>query len=360
MVTFDPPKNVGGIEGRANNYSQQLVGLGHFVEVISLSSQGDYSSSDLHGALLINYPSSSKKSLSTIRKTTKEISQRSIDAIFLLSGGLTIYGILLLLYARWKGVQSVALFYGKDILSSKKRFTESIALKLAPWLAKKILANSRYTASLLPSRYSRKIEILYPSVDPHIADDIPKTNNQGATILFVGRLVKRKGVDDLIYALNIIQKKVPDAMLEIVGDGPEAENLQKLATDQGVKSSVRFFGKLTGAELYQRYANCNAFTMPSKTTSDDVEGFGTVFLEAAAFGKPSVGTMSGGIPEAIKDGVTGLLVPEGDVQSLAQSIAKLLVDSDFAKELGSNAKKDAISEFTWEKATKRLEGILRR
>ncbi|MGH2639327.1 MAG: glycosyltransferase [Rhabdochlamydiaceae bacterium] len=180
IVTFDPPQNVGGIEGRGNNYTKYLLKLGHNVEVISFSPEGDFSKENLNGARLLKFPSSTRRVFKSLRRTTKEISENSIDSIFLLSGALTLYGVFLLTYARWKGIRTLILFYGKDILSSKKSFSASIALRISPRFASKIAVNSHYTASLLPAKYSKKIEVLYPSVDPAIIDEAPNLGHSGA------------------------------------------------------------------------------------------------------------------------------------------------------------------------------------
>ncbi len=356
IVTFDPPQNVGGIEGRGSNYVKFLKKLGHYVEIISFSPEGDFSKESLHGATQLNFPSSSRRALKAFARTRKEIADNSIDAIFLLSGALTLYGMILLSYTRLKGIRTLILFYGKDILSARESISASIALKISPRLAKKITVNSRYTESLLPKRYAKKIEILYPSVDAAITEVSAKEG--GRTVLFVGRLVKRKGVDDLLTAFTTVSKKFPDSKLEIVGDGPELENLEKLAKEAGIDKSVKFFGRLAGKELYERYANCALFVMPSRSTKNDVEGFGTVFLEAGIFAKPSIGTTSGGIPEAIRDNVTGLLVPEGNAELLARAIEKLLSDPELAGKMGQAAKKIVLAEFTWESATEKLASML--
>ena len=99
--------------------------------------------------------------------------------------------------------------------------------------------------------------------------------------------------------------------------------------------------------------------MPSKATDVDVEGFGTVFLEAGIFGKPSIGTISGGIPEAVKDGITGLPGPEGDVGLLSQALERLLFDPDFAQKLGENARSMILEEFTWDHSTRQLVSMLK-
>ena len=98
--------------------------------------------------------------------------------------------------------------------------------------------------------------------------------------------------------------------------------------------------------------------MAPRTLKDDVEGFGTVFLEAGLAGKPSVGTRSGGIPEAVIDHVTGILVEEGNINELAAAISAILGDRDLGKKLGENARSRVLAEFTWERSAERLIDIL--
>ena len=359
-MTFDPPQNVGGVEGRGNNYTKLLVGQGHNVVVISLFPGYEYSKERLHGAELFKFPSSSSHALKSLRLTLKEISNNSIDAIFFLSGALTLYGVLLLTYARYKGVRTLVFYYGKDILTARQRLSSRLALWVSPKLARKIAVNSKYTQRLLPERYENKTAILNPAVDPGIVNELRHNVQVDDTqrILFVGRLVKRKGVDDLIRAFKELAPLFPNSNLEIVGDGPELEALQSLSIELRISDRVRFFGRLSGVALYERYASCYVFVMTSKETKSDVEGFGTVFLEAGLFAKPSIGSRSGGIPEAIVDGETGLLVPEGDVSALSNALKRLLSDRDLGLRLGESARKRVLSSFTWENTTRELVSYL--
>jgi glycosyltransferase involved in cell wall biosynthesis len=358
LVTFDPPQNVGGIEGRVRNYARHLKKLGHYAEIVSIFPGGDFSRTEIFDVPMLSLPSSLRSLLRTLRATSKEISKNSIDTIFFLSGALTLYGVFTLYYARTKGIRTLVLYYGKDILSARESYLQSFALWISPKLARKIVTNSRYTQGLLPKKYEKKIEILYPSVDPEIVSEAgPIQVRPERIVLFVGRLVARKGVDDLIHAFKDVVASVPDSSLEIVGDGPELASLQALSLKIGVSEKVRFYGKLSGRDLYDRYLACNVFVMPSKTTKVDTEGFGTVFLEASVFGKPSIGTFSGGIPEAILDNVTGILVPESDVARLSRAMESLLLNPQFASELGENARKRALDQFTWEKSTELLASM---
>jgi phosphatidylinositol alpha-1,6-mannosyltransferase len=177
----------------------------------------------------------------------------------------------------------------------------------------------------------------------------------GHSVLFVGRLVRRKGADDLIDAFRSISESFPDARLEIVGDGPERKRLERLVADFGLGGRIEFFGSLKGHALYDRYQLCDVVAMPSKRLRDDVEGFGTVFLEAGIFGKPSVGTFSGGIPESIVDGETGILVREGDATQLGTALKSLLSDPELRLRMGRKARERVLKEFTWQQSAARLE-----
>ena len=173
-------------------------------------------------------------------------------------------------------------------------------------------------------------------------------------MLFVGRLVRRKGLAELVSAFEIVSKSVPDSRLVIVGDGPFRSELQALVARSPARDRVELKGMLTGRPLYDEYASCDVFVMPSKTTSVDTEGFGMVFLEAAYFSRPAVGTRSGGIPEAVVDGETGLLVEQDDVQGLALKIVTLLSDAALSQRLGRRARERVLEGYTWRQATKRF------
>ena len=354
IVTFDPPENVGGIEGRAVGYTSELLRLGHYVELVALSPGYRSTRETFSGATLLKFPSSYRSLGRSIRDTWEEMSHESIDSIFLLSGTLTIYGAVLLVLARLSGKRAAVFLYGKDILESRKNPLQLFLRTCGLFMAKRILTNSRFTAGLLPRPFRRQARVLYPSVDPKIANSNPEQSPDGERVLFVGRLVARKGLDDLLLAFKLVLQQIPAVELDIVGDGPKQISLKEMAKRLGIDARVRFLGELKGQPLYDCYRAARVFVMPSRTMPEDVEGFGTVFLEAAAFGIPSVGTDSGGIPEAIRDGVTGIIVPEGDTHSLARSLVELLTDDEKRDRLGQNARRWASMNFTWQRSTSLL------
>jgi len=167
------------------------------------------------------------------------------------------------------------------------------------------------------------------------------------TILTVG-LSQRKGTDVLIKALPAIVAELPEACLVIVGSGPRlASSFIDLAKSLNVFEKTTFLHDLSKEELAELYQNCDVFVMTPRYIDDTFEGYGLVYLEAGSYKKPVVGSLSGGVPEAVIDGQTGLLVPENDPQATAEAIIKILKNPELAKKLGDNGYRLA-QERNWE------------
>ena len=219
-----------------------------------------------------------------------------------------------------------------------------------------IAANSVFTATLFRYESARRAFILYPGVDPHLPELLGPTpaHHDARVVLFVGRLVPRKCADVLIEAFAEVERKFPGSRLEIVGDGPEMQRLKDLTNRLDLDEWVEFHGVLKGKPLWSMYANCDLLVLPSSRSKDDVEGFGTVFLEAAVFGKPSIGTKTGGIPEAVIDGVTGVLIDTPHPSTLTSSMISLLADPERMVSLGRRARSRALDHFSWEQSSRAL------
>jgi glycosyltransferase involved in cell wall biosynthesis len=178
----------------------------------------------------------------------------------------------------------------------------------------------------------------------------------GRVLLSVGRwdaAEKYKGMDTLISAAPHVLKTAPDIFLVLVGEGDDRPRLERLACDLNVGDRIRFLTAVTPDQLFASYANCEIFALPSKG-----EGFGLVFLEAMAHGKPVIGGAHGGIPDIVEDGTTGILVPHGDVEKLAQAIAFLLENPAQAKEMGARGKDRVLRSFSFEQFQIHLTQIL--
>jgi phosphatidylinositol alpha-1,6-mannosyltransferase len=179
-------------------------------------------------------------------------------------------------------------------------------------------------------------------------------------IVCVSRLMPRKGQDMLIRALPEVRRRVPDAALLIVGGGRDMPRLQRLAVDVDCAEHVRFTGSVPWEELPAHYAAGNVFAMPSRTRFGglDVEGLGIVYLEAAAVGLPVVAGRSGGAPEAVKAGETGLIVDGADLSALTAAIAELLQNEARATAMGAAGRAWVEHNWKWDVIVSRFRALL--
>src|SRR3984957_20254627 len=185
---------------------------------------------------------------------------------------------------------------------------------------------------------------------------LPKNFPEGRVILTVGRWAaseRYKGVDDLIRAVAQLQTKFPRLCLVAVGDGDDLPRLEKIAGDMEVSESIRFLTNLSREEIAACYARSEIFALPSTG-----EGFGLVFLEAMAFGKPLVGAARGGITDIIEDRVNGLLVPAGNLKSLVDTLARLLENESLRMELGQRGAENVRHRYSFDVFVNDLERIL--
>lgn len=179
-------------------------------------------------------------------------------------------------------------------------------------------------------------------------------------VVCVSRLVPRKGQDVLIRSMRAVQRRVPEAGLLIVGSGPHEAKLRGLA-ERAPTRSVFFVGEVPEQDLPRYYAVGDVFAMPCRTRMAglEVEGWGNVFIEAAACGRPVVVGDSGGSREALVHGETGLLVDGSDVEGVADALATLLEDPPYARRLGKAGRARVEREHTWPRVAGRLAGWLR-
>jgi glycosyltransferase involved in cell wall biosynthesis len=179
-----------------------------------------------------------------------------------------------------------------------------------------------------------------------------KHDGHGPMLLFVGRMVRQKGIPYLIEAMPLVLKRHPDARLLLIGRGSALESLKKKARAMGLDGSVVFSGYMEEDELKEAYGACDVFALPST-----VEPFGIVIVEAMASGKPVVCTDSGGVKEIVADGVNGFIVPPGDPGALAARICQLLSDEGLRGRMGKAGRGIAEAKFDWKAIavkTKRL------
>lgn len=180
--------------------------------------------------------------------------------------------------------------------------------------------------------------------------------NSTKRVLFVGRLVEKKGCRYLIQAMCAVQRKLPNVVLTVVGDGPLRSTLEDLAKHLGVQAE--FVGAQNACAIRQYLQQADVFCVPSVTAPDgDSEGFGIVFIEAQAAGVPVVSFRHGGIPEAVQDGISALLASEGNVDDLANYILHFLTNEDRRFSAGRAGRKYVEMRYSLRKRTAELEGI---
>ena len=185
---------------------------------------------------------------------------------------------------------------------------------------------------------------------------LPNDFPPSPVILTVGRWAaseQYKGVDDLIRALAQLRSAFPGLSLVAVGAGDDLPRIRRIAADLGVSSSVRFLSRLPTPELAACYARADIFALPSTG-----EGFGVVFLEAMAFGKPIVAVAAGGSTDLVEDAVNGILVPPRDQPALAQALERLLRDDPLRLALGRRGAEIVRHKYRFEAFQAQLAAIL--
>jgi len=235
-----------------------------------------------------------------------------------------------------------------------------------------VITNSEFTRAFVASAgvpQSRIVKIC-PGADPiHFRpglDSSELAQRLGLiarpTLLTVSRIVKAnryKGHDVVLRALSEVVRTVPDVGYVIVGDGDDLDYLNRLAVEYGVQENVIFAGRVSDAELPLLYNACDAFIMCSREERTRrgilAEGFGIALIEASACGKPVIAGRSGGIADAVQDGITGLLVNPVDTQEVASAIVRLLQEPDLAKRLGENGRRWVENEMNWTRAAEQFQ-----
>jgi phosphatidylinositol alpha-1,6-mannosyltransferase len=225
--------------------------------------------------------------------------------------------------------------------------------------AEAVVVPGRFTAGLV-ERWGVARERIVADI-PFGAEPRPDVAPpEGTGLLSVGRLVPRKGIDTVLLALSRLPEPKP-ATYRVVGAGPDATRLRRLAHDLGLDDRVEFLGRVSEAALAEEYQRCAVFVLPSRRTPDgQLEGLGLVFFEAAAWGRPVVAGRSGGEVDAVVDGETGVLVDGESVDQVATALQGLLSDPGRLRRLGENGRRRVASTHNWRNAAARLDDLLRR
>jgi glycosyltransferase involved in cell wall biosynthesis len=257
------------------------------------------------------------------------------------------------------GIPMVYTFHGAEVLLGQRFGFVNAFLRWALKFAGAVTCNSSYTAAKVRQLGAAQVEVLPygASVNTRSIVKVDRVHWMGRNVLFVGRLIPRKGLQYLIEALALIDRTL-GCRLQIVGDGPEGESCRVLAERIGVLDRIDFLGFVPNEGLEALYAQADAFVLPSIVDKNgDTEGLGVVLIEAMSFGTPVIASAVGGIVDVVRHDQTGLLVAEKSPRELADAITRILNDQPFADRLAAAAHTHVAEYFNWDRITDRLEDV---
>lgn len=269
------------------------------------------------------------------------------------------HGIWGVVAARLFGIPLVLTFHGAELLLTRRFPFVAPILRLICRNADGIICNSNFTAGQVRRHTSKPVNVIPfgATVTARAAARDPAKAVKD--ILYVGRLIERKGVDYLIDAVPLILRHL-SARVHIVGDGPMGEPWRARAAATGVSDAVVFHGVVTNERLEALYADSDLFVLPAIVDDrGDTEGQGVVLVEAMSFAMPVVACEVGGIPDVVLSGLTGLLVPQRSPDELANAIVAILSDPVLAARFGAAGLAHAQDYFNWDRITGLLEATYR-
>jgi len=292
-----------------------------------------------------------------IKKIIKNEKIDFIHAHWILPQGL-IAAVINMLYR----IPFILTVHGDDIARINSKWKKPL-LKFTLRKCKFCTVNSEATKNQVLKVFNlRNIKIIPMGVDLEVFNSGKKDDNirikyniEGNFLLFVGRLVQKKGVEYLIKAMPHIIKKHLTTKLLIVGEGILRENLENLARGLGLQDSVIFTGSLSHSELPKYFATADIFIGPS--TSEGLEGLGVVFIEALASGTCVIGSDVGGVSGVIINNKTGLLVKEGQPEEIARAVIKLLDNYDLREVLAREGQEYIKQKFDWEILVRQFKSL---
>ena len=260
-------------------------------------------------------------------------------------------------------VRVLCLAHGSEFLVTpgspkERRMVECLAK------ANVVGANSHFTANLVRPfcRDAATIRVLLPGVEPPFGASSTLTKHDDwhqLKLLTIARLEERKGIDKVLTALPLLASTYTNIAYDVVGKGEDRERLAALAAEFGVAQRVRFHGFISEQEKAKLLAGATLFVLPNRREHASVEGFGIVFIEAAAFGVPSIAGADGGTSDAVLHERTGLLVDGGNDTEITAAILRLLADPKQRQQMGDAAHQRFWHDFAWDEAVHRFEDALR-
>lgn len=362
----------GGMARHSLDVAQALAGTGSSLVVIAPDCGDEAGSLKPSGMLIERIGGlSQKKIFDSYARSCMSFFFKSLKFIFTHKAGLlfvntwSIAGVAAFLLKTLFGIPYIVFVHGFDVYAPQKSKKTKGLMSLVLRNAACVIANSDFTKKLIKNIVQEeKVVVIHPAVD------VSRFNQRGLSlkekfgknkvILTVARLVESKGHESVIRAMVLVREQFPEFKYVVVGDGPLELFLRGLVKDLGLDNTVIFEKGITDEMLPAYYQACDIFVLASREIFErgEVEGFGIVFLEAAAASKAVIAGNTGGVPEAVIDGQTGILVDPLDIENMASSIVRLLQDEKTRETMGNKAKERVAQEFNLEKLKTQLQKII--
>lgn len=365
FLTQDFPPEKGGIQTYALELAAHLQALGISVTVLCpgrpASARGEFP-----------FP---------VRRIAIHSSWLFLPLLFRLPGLLRQGGFSHILHAQWQvGLWAclrpslarrhrlACLVHGRELLTSIFGPLRPLLLRAVFRHMELALPNSRAVAALLRQRARLaagvRVGLLHPGVHADAFRPLPPAETdplrrrlklEDCKVVFaMGRMVRRKNLHRLIALWPRLLAREPRARLVLGGGGPEAPALHRLVRELGLEGEVLFPGRIPDSELVLYFNLADIGVLLSRSDANDVEGFGIVLLEAAACGRPVIGASAGGIPDALEDGSTGLLVDPENGEEVMEAVLGLAANPQRAREMGERGRRRVLAGFTWEHCARNL------
>ena len=367
LVTNDFPPRAGGIQSYVQALAERLPADDLFVYAPAWPGATEFDAQQSFP--VVRHPGSLMLPVPTVaRQARRLVAEHRLEAVWF--GAAAPLALLTGTLRRAGVTRAVASTHGHEVgwsmIPGARQALRSIGRQVDVVTFVSRYARGRISAALGPLA---ALEYLPPGVDTDLFRPDPAAREALRSTLGLGdrpvlacisRLVARKGQDMLIRALPDILRAVPDAVLLIVGNGPDRAALERQAADRGLGAHVVFTGPVPWADLPAHYAVADVFAMPCRTRGGglDVEGLGIVFLEASAAGLPVIAGDSGGAPETVQQDHTGVVVDGRDVPAIAAAATRLLLDRPLAQTWGTAGRKWITSTWDWQRSADRLAQLL--
>lgn len=295
---------------------------------------------------------------------------RQVKPDWFLAGEVLPIGTAIYLASFFSNFKYGVVLHGLDFSLATSVVWKKIMTKKILQRANLIFCANSKTAELVNNfiGHNNKVKIANPGINPQTPIIRPELlaglrNNYNLSsnriLLSIGRLVKRKGVSDVLAVLPEILKTQADVRYIIIGNGPEESNIKNLLNDPALKGKAFLLTNVSEEEKWAWLELSDIFILPTKDLNGDYEGFGIVYLEAGLQAKPIIANNSGGVADAVVDGVNGILLKPGDTDGLKNAILELLNNKALCSKLGSQGRARALNDFAWPKIVLNIYNLLK-